>query len=228
MMAMSTIIWHVAGRKKSAAAASRRSMARLRGPSGMVLRRGSEWRCAVAPLPAPKRRRFFSDPTCGTDCRRAVRPCLAVASWFDAARRALSNHLLATFWLQHQREKSVPRVAVLAHRVFAANIIKEEQQQAAASMAPFIAPTFQITHVRSAAMTVAFSAMSHLLPGVRLGSRRVCFAGRANRRLYAWRGCSSLPTIEVDRRQQREAAGAARWSAESSVLRPLRAPRAAG
>ena len=114
------------------------------------------------------------------------------------------------------------------HRVFAANIIKEEQLQAAASMAPLIAPTFEITHVRSAAMTVAFSAMSHLLSGVRIGSRRVCFAGRANRRLYAWRGCSSLPTIEVDRRQQREAAGAARWSAESSVLRPLRAPRAAG
>ena len=63
------------------------------------------------------------------------------------------------------------------HRTLAANIIKEEVLLAASSMAPFIAPTFEITHVRSLFITVAFSAMSHLLSGVRCGSRRVCFAG---------------------------------------------------
>jgi hypothetical protein len=114
---------------------------------------------------------FFPGRVCDRIQSRAVQPWPPGPRRFDRARRALSNHLSATFWLEDVRFCIRSQGADLAQRRRPSPSIRQSSHRARdlrTSMEPFILPAFEATCVRSPTILAARSAMPHLPSGCRL------------------------------------------------------------
>ena len=112
----------------------------MSGARGVGLQRG--------PNHSLKLCRFLSDGVCDRMQSRAVQPWPPGPRRLDRARRALSNHLSATFWLEDVRICIRSQGADLAQRRRPSPSISQSSHRARdlrTSMEPFVSPAFEAT-----------------------------------------------------------------------------------